>query len=166
MEKDLGQSLAGESNRCMILVEGAARTSRAPTKLQEGYRSDGRALRMRDHRPDGTNSLIKLHLDLFQIDFDGPMPNNDEIASTLSVRSQPMSYHYSQLSEHNSESKKAKVLIDVSTSCESDKAQRIVVHFVCLVGSKASPESSVSFRKVESNHATWLRLDSACYGKY
>ena len=158
IEKDLGQNLAGERNRCMILTEGAA-SSRAPTKLLEGYRSDGRALR--DHLPDGTNSMIKIHLDLFQMNFDGPMPNNDEIASDLLIRSQPMSYHYSQILEQNSESKKAKVLIDVSTSCESDKVQRTVVHFICLVGSKASPKSPVSFRKVESNHATWL--DGAYY---
>ena len=158
VEKDLGQNLKGESNRCMILAEGAA-TKRAPTKLLEGYRSDGRNLR--DHLPDGTNSTIKLHLDLFQMNFDGPMPDNDEIVSDLLVRSQPMSYHYSQILEQDSESDKAKVMIDVSSSCESDKVERILVHFICLVGSKASPKSSVSFRKVEKNHATWL--DRACY---
>ena len=78
MEKDLGQNLAGDRNRCMILTEGA-------TKLLEGYRSDGKALR--DHLPDGTNSMIKIHLDLFQMNFDGPMPKDDEIACDLLVRS-------------------------------------------------------------------------------
>ena len=93
IEKDLGQNLAGERNRCMILAEGAA-SGRPPTKLLKGYKSDGWALR--GHLPDGTNSMVKLHLDPFQMNFDGPMPNNEEIASDLLARPQPMFYHHSQ----------------------------------------------------------------------
>ena len=84
VEKDVGPNLVGESNRCMILAEGAA-TSRALTKLLEGYMH---------------NSTIKLHFDLFQMTLDGPMPqaDNGEIVSDMPARSQPMSYHYGLLS--------------------------------------------------------------------
>ena len=59
VEKDVGLNVAGESNRCMILAEGAA-TRRAPTKLLEGYIY---------------NSITKLHLDLFQMSLGGERYN-------------------------------------------------------------------------------------------
>ena len=153
VEKDLGENLDGESSRCMILTEAAA-TGRSPSKLLAGYRSDAKVLRAR--LPDGSNSLIKMHLDLFQMNFDGPMPDNEEITSDLLCRSQPISYHYSQILEQEEQSSAVTVLIEITTSCESDKIERHAAHFVCLVGSNASPDSIIKFRKSENGHSTFL----------
>ena len=142
----------------MILTDGAV-TDCAPTELLEGYRKDCR--RLRETLPDGHNSMIKFHLDLFEMEIEGSLPDNKELTSDLLLRSQPLSYHHSQILEQDGARGRATVIVDEAVSCEADKIKRPVVSFICLVGSKASPSSTVKFRKIENTHATFL--DEAYY---
>ena len=58
------------------------------------------------------------------MNFDGHMPDNEEITSDLLCRSQPISYHYSQILEQEEQTGAVSVLIEITMSCESDKIER------------------------------------------
>ena len=82
-----GEHLSGEAMKCFILAQGAAHKV-SPSDLLHGYRVDAETCQSK--LPPGTSSLVKMHLDLFQMSHFENLPQNIEICDDLLQLYQPL----------------------------------------------------------------------------
>ena len=153
LELNAGEHLAGESMKCFMIAQGAAHGV-SPSVLLQGYRAD--AVSCQAKLPPGTCSLVKMHLDFFQMSYFESLPPNIEICDDLLQLDQPLSYHCMQILEQANLAGKVTIIIEVGRTTESDKLLRASVRFIVLVSKTAPIDAPVAVLKAEKLHCTWI----------
>ena len=153
LEVDLGEMLNGESMKCFILNQGCAHDSN-PIHIMEGYRRDAGLCKA--NLSSDCNSLVRMHLEFFQMSSDCSLPDGIEICNDLLSLDAGLSFHLMQNLEQDFHAGRATLIVVVTDSVESDKVLRPSVSFVCLVSKSAAQDAPLGVVKSEKLHCTTL----------